>query len=217
MPQTRSADQVHAALTADIVQGALRPGDALAEAALAARFGLSRTPIREALQRLAAEALVERGPRRAFVVRRLGTDALRHLFEALAELEALCASMSALRMTAADHAALAAILDRGDAPGADYAAVNIQFHEALRAGAGNDVLACLLADLNRRSLPWRSAQFQLRTSRIDTSRAEHRAILDAVATRRPDRAADLMRGHMAASLGVILDLLAARDRAYSAG
>ena len=152
MSATRSADQVHAALSAQIVAGTLRPGDPLAETALAAQFGLSRTPVREALQRLAGEGLVERGPRRAFVVRDMTTDALRHLFEALAELEALCASLSALRMTPTDHALLAGILDRDGLPGADYAQANIRFHGALRQGAGNAVLADLLADLDRRSL-----------------------------------------------------------------
>ena len=211
MPAIRSADQIHDALSAQIIAGTLRPGDPLGETTLAARFGLSRTPVREALQRLAAEGLVERGPRRAFVVRRMSSDALRHLFEALAELEALCASLSALRMTPTDHALLANILDRDDLPGADYAQANMRFHETLRRGAGNEVLADLLADLNRRSLPWRNAQFQVRATRIATSRAEHRAILKAITARDADRAADLMRAHMGTSLGVILEMIAGRD------
>ena len=215
MTATRSADQVHAALSQQIVSGGLRPGDPLAETALAARFGLSRTPVREALQRLAAEGLVERGPRRAFVVRRMSDDALRHLFEALAELEALCASLAALRMTPTDHALLAGILDRDDLPGSDYAEANIRFHARLRQGAGNAVLVELLEDLDRRSLPWRNAQFSARQARIATSRAEHRAILAAITARDADRAADRMRAHMGASLGVILEMLAARS--YSAG
>ena len=211
MPAIRSADQIHDALSAQIIAGTLRPGDPLGETTLAGRFGLSRTPVREALQRLAAEGLVERGPRRAFVVRRMSSDALRHLFEALAELEALCASLSALRMTPTDHALLANILDRDDLPGADYAQANMRFHETLRRGAGNEVLADLLADLNRRSLPWRNAQFQVRATRIATSRAEHRTILAAITARDADRAADLMRAHMGTSHGVILEMIAGRD------
>lgn len=210
MTAPRSADQIHAELSAQIVAGRLRPGDALGESALAASFGLSRTPVREALQRLSAEGLVERGPRRAFAVRRMSTDALRHLFEALAELEALCASLAALRMTPADQAMLAKVLDRADLPGADYPQLNIRFHQILRQGAGNDVLAELLEDLNRRSLPWRNAQFEARAERIDSSRAEHRAILTAIAARDGDRAADAMRAHMGAALGVILEMLAER-------
>ncbi|MGR3197877.1 MAG: GntR family transcriptional regulator [Paracoccus sp. (in: a-proteobacteria)] len=209
MTAPRSAEQVHTALAAGIVQGQLPPGAPLGETALAAQFGLSRTPVREALQKLAGEGLVERGPRRAFVVRRMSTDALRHLFEALGELEALCAGMAARRMSAAEIALLARILD-GDGPGADYADVNIRFHDALRQGAQNQVLAGLLEDLNRRSLPWRNAQFTQRTERIDTSRAEHRAILEAVTARDADRAAALMRTHMGAALGTVLELIASR-------
>lgn len=208
---SRSADQIHAVLSDRIVAGLLRPGDPLAEMALAQEFGLSRTPVRQALQRLDAEGLVERGPRRAFVVRRMTTEALRHLFEALAELEALCAGLSARRMTPTDHAQLARILDRDDLPGADYAQANIRFHAALRQGAGNDVLAGLLVDLDRRSLPWRNAQFQMRRTRIATSRAEHRAVLEAIRAQDADRAAIAMRGHMGASLGVILEMIAARS------
>ncbi|MEE2859343.1 MAG: GntR family transcriptional regulator [Pseudomonadota bacterium] len=209
MTAPRSAEQVHTALAAGIVQGQLPPGAPLGETALAAQFGLSRTPVREALQKLAGEGLVERGPRRAFVVRRMSTDALRHLFEALGELEALCAGMAARRMSAAEIALLARILD-SDGPGADYADVNIRFHDALRQGAQNQVLAGLLEDLNRRSLPWRNAQFTQRTERIDTSRAEHRAILEAVTARDADRAAALMRAHMGAALGTVLELIASR-------
>ncbi|MFC0199177.1 GntR family transcriptional regulator [Paracoccus rhizosphaerae] len=209
MTAPRSAEQVHAALAAQIVQGRLAPGAPLAETALAEQFGLSRTPVREALQKLAGEGLVERGPRRAFVVRRMSADALRHLFEALGELEALCAGMAARRMSAAEIAMLNRIL-HGDGPGVDYADVNIRFHDALRQGAQNQVLAGLLEDLNRRSLPWRNAQFTQRAERIDTSRAEHRAILEAVTARDADRAAALMRAHMGAALGTVLELIATR-------
>lgn len=199
-----SAEQIHARLSAQIVTGQLRPGDILAETALASQFGLSRTPVREALHRLAADGLVERGPRRAFEVRRMSTHALRHLFEALAELEALCAGMAALRMTPADHAVLAGILDRDDLPDADYPRLNARFHQMLRQGAGNEVLAGMLEDLDRRSLPWRNAQFEARRDRIDSSRAEHQAILEAITARDNVGAAAQMRAHIGASLGVIL-------------
>ncbi|MBM3605911.1 MAG: GntR family transcriptional regulator [Alphaproteobacteria bacterium] len=206
----RSADQVHAELSRQIIAGQLRPGDPLAETALAQRFSLSRTPVREALHRLASEGLVERGPRRAFLVRRMSHATLRDLFETLGELEALCAAMAAHRMTATDLARLQTILDEGDGPHADYAAANARFHAALRAGAQNEVLAEVLDELDRRSLPWRSAQFDARAARIDSSRDEHRAILEAVAARDGDRAAAVMRGHMATSLAVILDMLSDR-------
>ncbi|HWL55934.1 MAG TPA: GntR family transcriptional regulator [Paracoccus sp. (in: a-proteobacteria)] len=200
----RSADQVHAALSERIVRGIMRPGDTLAESTIAAEFGMSRTPVREALHRLASEGLVERGPRRAFAVRRMGVADLRALFESLGEIEAICARLAAHRMTEIERDGLTRIL-AGDAD--DYATVNARFHDALREGAQNPVIAGLLDDLNRRSLPWRDASFRAQSSRIDQSRAEHRAILDAVLARDGDRAAALMRAHMASSLSAISEML----------
>jgi DNA-binding GntR family transcriptional regulator len=208
MTAPRSADQIHAALSAEIVTGTRRPGDMLGEIALADRFGMSRTPVREALQRLASEGLLERGPRRAFRVRRMTQQALRHLFEALGELEALCAGMAALRMTSTDHAVLARILEE---PDGDYVASNIRFHDALRLGAQNHVLSDLLVDLDRRSLPWRNAQFLTHGDRIKMSRAEHRAIVEAVVARDADGAAALMRAHMGSALGTVLAMIETRD------
>lgn len=213
MTAPRSADQIHAALSAQIVAGQLRPGDPLGETALADRFGVSRTPVREALQRMAAEGLVERGPRRAFVVRRMTPTALRHLFEALGEIEALCTRLAAQRMTAIERAELADILAQDSGSHDDYAALNARFHDALRMGAGNHVLGDVLADLNRRSLPWRNAQFQVGGQRMESSRHEHRAILQAIIAQDGDSAAALMRDHMATSLAVVLRMIAQRDEA----
>ncbi|MEO1910530.1 MAG: GntR family transcriptional regulator [Paracoccus sp. (in: a-proteobacteria)] len=210
MTAKRSADQIHAALSAQIVAGQLRPGDPLGETVLAGRFSLSRTPVREALQRLAAEGLVERGPRRAFVVRQMTPEALRDLFEALGEIEALCAGLAAQRMTAIARAELARIIDQDSGDHAGYAVLNAQFHDALRHGAGNRVLAGMLDDLNRRSLPWRNAQFQTSARRMESSRREHRAILQAIMAQDGDRAAGLMRDHMATSLAVVLRMIAER-------
>ncbi|MEH6774298.1 MAG: GntR family transcriptional regulator, partial [Cereibacter changlensis] len=95
----RTADQIYETLLKRIVDGNLRPGDSLGEQATAEEFGLSRTPIREALQRLSNAGLAERGSRRAFVVRRMDQSELQDLFEALGELEALVARLAALRMT----------------------------------------------------------------------------------------------------------------------
>ena len=83
-------------------------------------------------------------------------------------------------------------------------------HDALRHGAGNRVLAGMLDDLNRRSLPWRNAQFQTSARRMESSRREHRAILQAIMAQEGDRAAGLMRDHMATSLAVVLRMIAER-------
>lgn len=211
MSAPRSADQIHATLSAQIVAGQLRPGDPLGEAALAERFNMSRTPVREALQRMAAEGLVERGARRAFIVRRMTPADLGHMFEALGEIEALCARLAAHRMTPIARAQLSEILVADCHTHDDYAALNRRFHDALRLGAGNQVLSDLLADLNRRTLPWRNAQFHSNDGRMDSSRREHHAILGAIVAQDGDKAAALMRDHMAGSLAVVLRMIAPRE------
>ncbi|SEM86074.1 DNA-binding transcriptional regulator, GntR family [Loktanella fryxellensis] len=203
----RTADQIYDSVLNRIVDGDLRPGDSLGEQSLAAAFGLSRTPVREALQRLANEGLTERGPRRTFVVRRMGQAELHDLFEALGELEALMARLAALRMTEIERHALREIVSDSERPGIDYEQANARFHEALQLGAHNGMLSNLLADLKNRTMPWRGAQFRARADRVTSSQTEHRAILKAVLARDGDQAHLQMRDHMAASMRVIAELI----------
>jgi DNA-binding GntR family transcriptional regulator len=92
----------------EIADGRLLPGDRLDEVSLAARYGVSRTPIREALHSLAASGLVEVRPHRGAIVVDIGPDRLLEMFEVMAELEAMCARHAARRMTDADHRELLA-------------------------------------------------------------------------------------------------------------
>ena len=198
-PSERSADHVHSAIIQKIVSGKLLPGDALNELPIGEEFGVSRTPVREALQRLSASGLVERGPRRAFVVRKMDMDAMHSLFEAVGELEALVARMAAQRMSELERQRLSTIVSEGENKAADYTVSNARFHEAIHAGAHNDVLAVTLADLNLRTLPWRAAQLRAREARVQASRLEHRAIAEAIQARDGEGAEQLMRAHVAAS------------------
>lgn len=209
----RWADDIHAALIERIFAGELGPGDALNELPLAEEFGVSRTPVREALQRLNAVGLVERGARRAFVVKQLDPVAMHDLFEAVGELAALVAGMAALRMSEVERQALAAVLAAGEAEGVDYAEANARFHELIQEGAHNGVLASTIGDLSLRTLPWRGAQFRVRATRIAESRREHRAILDAILSRDSVGAAALMRAHIGASFVGIVEMV--RQRAES--
>ena len=102
------ADELRLALADDIVRGLLVPGAALDESELARRFGVSRTPVREAIRQLGASGLVEVRAHRGAVVARPSEERLIGMFEAMAELEALCAGLAAERMTAAERAALEA-------------------------------------------------------------------------------------------------------------
>ncbi|WP_134680354.1 GntR family transcriptional regulator [Paracoccus ravus] len=200
----RSADQIYDILSQRIAERALAPGASLTETVLASEFGLSRTPVREALHRLAGEGLVERGARRAFFVRRMTAADLSDLFESLGEIEATCARLAALRMTEIERDGLNRMVTEMPR---DYARHNSSFHAAIRAGARNQILATLALDLERRSLPWRDASLRASAARVEQSRLEHRAIVEAVRDGDGSRAAKLMRSHMAGSLSTISERL----------
>src|SRR3954471_14263595 len=92
------AEELRLQIADEIVRGVIVPGTPLDETDLAARFGVSRTPVREAIRQLAASGLVEARPHRAAIVARPGEDKLVGMFEAMAEIEALCAGLAAERM-----------------------------------------------------------------------------------------------------------------------
>ncbi len=112
------ASELVPVLEQEIVTGALKPGTRLDETLLAERFGVSRTPVRETLTRLAAGGLVEIRPRRGAVVATITIKDLMDMFEVMANLEAVCARLAARRITpeekkqlAASHAACSAFVE----------------------------------------------------------------------------------------------------------
>jgi len=109
--QTRvtRAEELRLQLADEIVRGALAPGAPLDETDIARRFNVSRTPVREALRQLAASGLVEARAHRGAVVARPSLERLNGMFEAMAELEALCAGLAAERMPAIERARLEAM------------------------------------------------------------------------------------------------------------
>ncbi len=105
------AEDLRRQIADDIVRGGLAPGAPLDETELAQRFKVSRTPVREALRQLAASGLVEARPHRGAVVARPSPERLGAMFEAMAELEALCAGLAAERMKPAERRRLEALHD----------------------------------------------------------------------------------------------------------
>ncbi|WP_172331122.1 GntR family transcriptional regulator [Mangrovicoccus sp. HB161399] len=193
-----SAAKIHAALIARIAGGSLPPGTPLAETALAEEFGVSRTPVREALQELARDGLAERGTRRAFAIRRPDPAEMAGVFEAVGEIEGAIAALAAHRMSAVERAALEVLLAAGAGlPPAEYSAHNLRFHAAIREGAKSPVLAETLARLELQTLPWRALNFSRDAGRTDLSRAEHRAIAAAILARDADAARAAMQAHVA--------------------
>lgn len=194
---------IRQALENAIVDGRLTPGEKLDPAALAAEFACSRTPIREALQALAASGLVRVEPKRGSFVTELGLIELTERFEVMAEIEAMCARLAAER---AAPAALAAIRDACAACAACETAAatgdsdayyhqNTVFHHAIYAASGNRFLEAEALRLQTMLQPYRRRQLQLR-GRIDRSLDEHRRIVAAIEAGDAARAAAEMQGHV---------------------
>jgi DNA-binding GntR family transcriptional regulator len=194
------ADRLRMQISDDIVRGMLAPGATLDETELAHRFNVSRTPVREALRLLASSGLVESRPHRSAVVARPHKAQLLEMFEALRELEALCAGLAALRITREERAVLGRINEtllaavRGGDP-QRYHEINEAFHGAIYAGSHNAYLARLASETRARIAPFSRAQFRT-AGRLSRSQAEHAAILDAIDRSDGVAASAAMRRHI---------------------
>jgi DNA-binding GntR family transcriptional regulator len=176
----RLAEQVSNA----IIAGEFAPGARLDEQQLAQRFGVSRTPVREALRQLATSGLIDLRPRRGALVASLTPRDVETMFVAMAEMEASCARLSALRMTSLERRRLetmqeqmAELVRSGD-PEA-YADANQTFHLSIYAGAHNNVVSDFTSGLRRRVAPFRRAQFR-NPGRLPLSHAEHGTVVQAI-------------------------------------
>lgn len=199
--ERRRADIIADALEAMILEGSFEDGARLDEVQLAERFAVSRTPVREAFQRLALSGLVEQIPRRGVFVRQPGPIALIEMFEVMAELEAVCARLTASRISEAALGALRAINARCDvactAQDSDgYFRENERFHALIYREAGNGFLEQECLRLHRRLQPFRRIQLRLR-GRLRQSMAEHEAILAAIEGGDGEAAAAAIRAHVA--------------------
>ncbi len=184
-----------------IFGGTYGDGARLDEAALAERFGVSRTPIREALQKLSLSGLVTQIPRRGVFVRQPGPVELMEMFEVMAELEAAAARLAALRISDAALADLrvANAKCQGAVEAQDHAAYyleNERFHQIIYEQSGNAFLRAEALRLHRRLRPFRRQQLRLR-GRLAQSMAEHEEIVAALTRGDAPAAADALRGHVA--------------------
>lgn len=199
--ETRPADIIAKELEERIFDGTLCDGDRLDEVRLAEQFGVSRTPLREALQRLARSGIIELIPRRGAFVRQPSPVELIEMFEVMAEIEAVCGRLAAQRISDEALADLHKANDKCQAAvdSRDYNAYyaeNERFHQTIYEQSGNGFLASEARGLHRRLQPFRRQQLRLR-GRMAQSMTEHRAIVDALEAARPEAAADALRSHVA--------------------
>ena len=178
------AEELRLQLADEIVRGALAPGAALDETDIARRFKVSRTPVREALRQLAASGLIDVRAHRGAVVARPSIERLTGMFEAMAELEALCAGLAAERMAAAERHRLEAVheelrvLSHAGHPDR-FHDVNERFHNAIYAGSQNGYIAEMTLATRVRVQPFRRAQFR-NLGRLAKSHAEHDRVVVAI-------------------------------------
>jgi DNA-binding GntR family transcriptional regulator len=194
------ADVIAKSIADDIVLGSFEPGARLDEVRLAARFEVSRTPIREALKQLAIQGLVVCRPNRGAVVAEMTPTQLNQMFEAIGELEATCARHAAIRMLPEDRERLSALhaqsrvaMRAGDFD--MYDRLNQALHRVIIEGCGNPVLIEMSVSLRHRISPYRRSQFR-NIERMSASFEEHAVIVEALLAHDVTTCYREMRAHL---------------------
>jgi DNA-binding GntR family transcriptional regulator len=215
-------DKLASQLHARVLSGELPSGTRLRQEALAEEFGVSRTPVREALRKLQADGLVEVEPNRGAVVRGLSPREIRDAYEVRAALEALAAQLAAERATRQqlerlEHAQgeFRAALERtatrrrgGREVGVReirlWGSANDEFHQTIHEASGNDVLVGTLAQLHR-NFPRDLSRLVVSesTAMLEANVREHKAILEALSRHDAPAASELMRQHVSRAGGLV--------------
>lgn len=190
-----------------ILSGELAPGQTLSENSLAERFGASRTPVREALQRLEIETLVERAGR-SVRVSETSPEEILDIYYVRISLEGAAAKGAAERASEFDVARLRATAQRmaeATSP-EERARTNREFHEAMWAASHSPTLNDLLGRLNVHLVRYPRTTLES-DERWKEAVNEHDAILDAVISHDASRAQSLAEAHMAAAREVRLRMM----------
>lgn len=208
---TRS-EEIRQRIADDIVSGRLRPGQRLEELQLADQFKVSRTPVRDALRELSGTGLVEIRPNRGTWVAEIDAEQLEELFEAFAEIEALCARLCAVRLTVIErrrlellHEESESYVTAGDHQG--YGRLNEQIHDTIYQGGRNRALTEIVRGLRHRTAPFRLPQFYITNDRMKVSYAEHGALVEAIVREDAQAAYAAMYSHIANSSVNVIGIL----------
>lgn len=196
----RLSEQLREKIEERILTGAYSPGERLDEGELAQAFGVSRTPIREALFQLSAAGFLDMRPRRGAIVAEVPASRLCEMFDVMAELEGMCGRLAARRSTEADHRRLwqahASCAEARDAGDTDlYYRLNQAFHETIFDASHNMFLAEQANTLNRRLRPYRRLQLRVR-NRMNSSFDEHSLIVEAIVAGDSVAACEGLRSHV---------------------
>ena len=195
----------------------LQPGTWVDEQALAADYGISRTPLREALKVLASEGLVTLKPRRGCYVTEISERDLDEIFTVMALLEGQCAADTTRKASETDLIHLRSVHDELErAAGANdidgFFEANQAFHQEVQHIADNRWLTQAITDL-RKVIKLSRHHSLFSDGRLKQSLAEHRAILDALAHRDVARSEQLMREHISSGRQALAKVATRRDNA----
>ncbi len=184
-------------ILAAIDEGVYKPGDRLVESELAERFGVSRTPIREALQRLETQSLLARDGR-SLIVASLDHNQMAELYIVRRELEGLAASLAARHATPEEVALLRAMVQADNALLNDPAALsraNRRFHKQVHLASHNRYLVQQL-DLVHRTMALMATTSLAAEGRSKIAQAEHDVIVRAIENRDEEAAGAALREHI---------------------
>jgi DNA-binding GntR family transcriptional regulator len=202
----------------EIEAGTFPPGTRLEERPLSERFGVSKTPVREALIQLASIGIVDLRQRKGATVTILSVEQVISMFEVMTELETMAAKLSATRMSASDRDELAKIHRRSEAcilaeDFEKYDAINKEFHELIYRGSCNDYLETSVKDVRSRLRVYRRYPFT-KAGRIRQSFADHEQIVQAISKGDGETAAAAMRDHISIGGRVFADLVVEMRRQH---
>jgi len=209
-------DAIVATLLDWIDAGRLNPGDEIDESALVAQFGVSRTPVREALMQIEATGLVRRLPRKGALVFKPTLAEFLAILEVHAKLEGQAAGLAARRLSAAGAKALDAAVcaceehfaTLGEREPAAYYQLNLRFHASVAEAAGNPFLLDMIKTNARKLMAYYRARYRYAGS-IGASARDHRIIAGLIEARDSDAAEEAMRRHVQFDQVTAMDLLAA--------
>lgn len=205
------SEQIYRGLIDLIMKGELKPGQRIEEQAVATRFNASRTPVRDALRQLAGSGFIEFRPHRGAMVSNIDLRQMAEMFEALEELEALCAKLAAQRMKDVERRELEQLVARqqGAIDAQDerlYWQLNDRFHELIYRGAANRSILQLTDNMRSRLMPFRVFMFE-RGHRMAAAHLEHSAVVKAILASDAEGAWLAMRQHVANSNARVMAFL----------
>lgn len=205
-----TATTVAEGLRAEILEGRIAPGADLQQAEIATRFGVSRIPVRDALNLLAAERLVDLRPNRTARVISLTPSELDEVFDLRLLLETDALARALPRLTEADLAAIGQEMRRCEVEAGlpSFPAADWRFHRAIYAPSGRAIELALIRDL-RRLCQIHLAVYPALRRQADRWSGDHRRLLAALAARDARAAGAALRDHLTAAAGALRAAMAA--------